>query len=262
MRAVCCCAAGKEECHSIVFHLHQAGNVIAVVPVLVLLELVAAAGCPQLLDLGAGQPANQVEVVNGHVDELTAGARSVLERALDDGDRVLRIAANQNDVTDVAVFHLLLGYLIGVVIAAHEAQHKGQLRVSGDDGLGLLALFNRVSQRLFAENVLAGVHGNLDHLNMRCSIGDDGNRLDVRVGAQRLRVVVHCGNAQFLSDLLCAVEVCVCDSYQLRTRNAVCNVAGMLVTQTTYTDDTNLQLFHRNTLLFDLFLLFLLKIMG
>ena len=107
----------------------------------------------------------------------------------------------------------------------------------------LLALFNRVSQRLFAENVLAGVHGNLDHLNMRCGIGDDGNRLDVRVGAQRLRVVVHCGNAQFLSDLLCTVEVCVCDSYQPGTRNAVCNVAGMLVTQTTYTDDTNLQLF-------------------
>ena len=48
MRAVCCCASGKEECHSIVFHLHQAGNVVAVVPVLVLLELVAAAGCPQL----------------------------------------------------------------------------------------------------------------------------------------------------------------------------------------------------------------------
>ena len=125
--------------------------------------------------------------------------------------------------------------------------------MSGDDGLGLLALFNGVRQRLLAENVLAGVHGNLDHLNMRCSIGDDGNRLDVRVGAQCLRVVVHCGNAQFLSDLLCAVEVCVCDSYQLRTRNAVCNVAGMLVTQTTYTDDTNLQLFHRNTLLCDLF---------
>ena len=75
---MCCCAAGKEECHSIVFHLHQAGNVVAVVPVLVLLELVAAAGSPQLLDLGAGQPANQVEVVNGHIDELTAGARSVL----------------------------------------------------------------------------------------------------------------------------------------------------------------------------------------
>ena len=149
-----------------------------------------------------------------------------------------------------------------MVIAAHEAQHKGQLRVSGDDGLGLLALFNRVSQRLFAENVLAGVHGNLDHLNVRSGVGDDGNGLNVRVSAQILRVVVNGGYAQFFSDLLCAVEVCVCDSYQLRTRNAVCNVAGVLITQTAYTDDTNLQFFHSNTLLCDLFLLFLLKIMG
>ena len=134
--------------------------------------------------------------------------------------------------------------------------------MSGDDGLGLLALFNRVSQRLFAENVLACVHRNLDHLNVRSGVGDDGNGLNVRVSAQILRVVVNGGYAQFFSDLLCAVEVCVCDSYQLRTRNAVCNVAGVLVTQTAYTDDTNLQFFHSNTLLCDLFLLFLLKIMG
>ena len=134
--------------------------------------------------------------------------------------------------------------------------------MSRDDGLGLLALFNRVSQRLFAENVLAGIHRNLDHLNVRRGVGDDGNGLNVRVSAQLLCGRINSGNAQLLSDLLCVVEVCVCDSYQLRTRNAVCNVAGMLVTQTTYTDDTNLQLFHSNTLLCDLFLLFLLKIMG
>ncbi len=151
--------------------------------------------------------------MNGHIDELTAGARSVLERALDDGNRVLRVAANQNNITDIAVLHLLLGYLVGVVIAAHEAQHEGKLRVSGDDLLCFLALFNRVSQRLLAENVLAGVHGNLDHLNVRSGVGDDGNSLNIRVGAQRLRVVVNGGYAQFLSDLLGTVEVCVCDSY-------------------------------------------------
>lgn len=257
MRTVCCCTAGEEECHCIVLHLHQAGNVVAVVPVLVLLELVAAAGSPQLLDLGAGQPADEVEIMDGHIDELAAGARCVLERALDAGDRVLRIAANEDNVTDVAVLHLLLGYLIGVVAAAHEAQHKGQLRVSGDDGLGLLALLNGVCQRLLAENVLAGIHRDLDHLNVRSGVGDDGNGLNVRVSAQLLCGRVNSGNAQLLSDLLCTVEVCICDGCQLGARNAVCDVAGVRITQTAYTDNTNLQLFHSKYTPYTLFLLFI-----
>ena len=37
--------------------------------------------------------------------------------------------------------------------------------------------FSTVSASGFSQkNVLAGIHRDLDHLNMRCSIGDDGNR--------------------------------------------------------------------------------------
>ena len=142
-----------------------------------------------------------------HIDKLAARARGVFQRALDDGDRVLRVAADQDDVADVAAVHLLLGDLVGVVIAAHEAQHEDQVGMRGDDGLGLLALLYGVSQRLFTEDMLASVHGQLDHIHMGGSVRDDGDRLDVGVLAQGLGVLVDGGDAQLLRDLLCAVKV-------------------------------------------------------
>ena len=117
--------------------------------------------------------------------------------------------------------------------------------MSRDDRFGFLALLDRVSQRLLAENMLAGVHRKLDHLNVGSGVGDDGDRLYVGILAKRLGVIVNRGDAQFLRDLLGAVEVRVRNCNQLGARYAVSDVAGMLIAQTAYADDTDFQLFHR-----------------
>ena len=241
---MCCCTACVEECHGLVLVLNQAGYVIAVIPILVLLELIAAADCPQLLRLRLGQPANQVDIMDGHVDELTAGTRCVFQCALDDSDRILRVAANQNDVADVAAVDLFLCNGIGMVVTAHEAQHEDKLRMSFYNLLSLLALLYGLSQRLFAEYVLAGVHSQLNHVNMRVGVGNDGNSFYIRVVAQVCRILINSGYAQFFCNFLCASDVLIADCNQLRTRNAVCDVASVLIAQTTNTNDTDLQLFH------------------
>ena len=98
--------------------------------------------------------------------------------------------------------------------------------------------------------MLACVHGNLNHLNMRIGIGDDGNSFDLRVCAQFLRIAVNSGDTQFFRNFFCACKVAVTDCDQLRARYAVCDVAGMLITQTSNTNNTNFQLFHTNSLLY------------
>ena len=65
-------AACKEEGHDVVLHLDQAGHIVAVIPVFVLWELVAAANRPELVRLGSRQPSDQVDVMDGHIDELAA----------------------------------------------------------------------------------------------------------------------------------------------------------------------------------------------
>ena len=80
-------------------------------------------------------------------------------------------------------------------------------------------------------------------------VGDDRNSLNIGILAQRLGIAVHCGHAQLLRDLLGAVEVCVRNRDQLRARNAVCDIAGVLIAQTADTDDADFQLFHRYALL-------------
>lgn len=141
MRTVCCCTAGEEECHCIVLHLHQAGNVVAVVPVLVLLELVAAAGSPQLLDLGAGQPADEAEIMDGHIDELAAGARCVLERICD--GRVLLCFNDQPALVVVLVEQLEYGREVYAALrVARYGEHA--LRNGAEEALVLsVALVHR-----------------------------------------------------------------------------------------------------------------------
>ena len=91
--------------------------------------------------------------------------------------------------------------------------------------------------------MLAGVHRKLDHLNVGSGVGDNGDRLYVGILAKRLGVIVNRGDAQLFCNLLCAVEVCVRNCNQLGTRYAVSDVAGMLIAQTAYADDTRFSAF-------------------
>ena len=187
--------------------------------------------------------------MDGHVNELSAGAGCILQCALDNGNRVLGIAANQNDVADITAVDLFLCNSIGMVEAAHEAQHEGQLRMSFYNLFCSLALLYGLSQRLFTEYMLACIHSQLNHIHMGSGVGDDGNCLNIRVVAQVSRILIYCGYAQLFCYFLCTGDILVTDCNQITSRYTVCDVACMLITQTANADDTNFQLFHNDYLL-------------
>ena len=113
-----------------------------------------------------------------------------------------------------------------------------------DDGLGGLAFFLGLGQRLFAEDMLAGIHGDLDHLDMGGGIGDDGDCLHVRVGTELLRIRINSIDAELLCHLLCAGFVAVTYGDQLCAGDAVCQVACMLIAESADADDTKFNFFH------------------
>ena len=243
------CPAGEHECHSVVLALHQAGYVVAVIPILELRELEAAADCPDLLGLGTGEPADQVDVMDGHIDELAAGSGGKGQIAVKCGPGILGVAADQDYIADVAVLDFFLCDPIGLVEAAHKAEHEDLIGMSLDDLLCLEALFNVFCQRLLAENMLAGFHCDADHIHMGGGIGKDRNCFHFGVCAHGRGLRINLFNVQLVSDFLCAGSVAIADSDELHAGNAVRDIACMLITKTSDSDHTHLKLFHDSFLL-------------
>ena len=182
--------------------------------------------------------------MDGHIDELAAGSRSERKIAVECGPGILRVAADKDNFADVAVINLLLGDTIGFIKTAHEAEHKYLIGMSLDDLFCNEALLNVLSQRLLAEDMLAGFHSDADHVHMGSGVGEDGNCLHFGICAHGRRIGVDLLNIQFVRDFFCARGIAVADRDQFHTGNTVCDIASMLITKTSDTDNTHLKLFH------------------
>ena len=88
---------------------------------------------------------------------------------------VLGIGADQHHLADLPGVHPALGLGVGGVEAAHEAQLEHQLWMGLHHLLRLLALGHVDAQGLFAEDVLAVLHGDPDLLHMEEGRRDDGD---------------------------------------------------------------------------------------
>ena len=182
--------------------------------------------------------------MNGHIDELAAGFRRIGQCPFDDGPGILGIAAHQYDIADVAVLDFFLCHLVGMVKAAHESKHENLIRMRLDNGLRLFAFFDIFRQGLFAEHMLAGLHGYLDHLHVRSGIGKDGDSLHFAVRAHLRRILEYLLHAQLFRDFLRMLHIKIADRDQFHAGNAGRNILCVLISQTSDSDDTDLQFFH------------------
>mgnify|MGYP005856462583 CR=1 FL=1 len=237
-------AVGEHEAHCAVLHLDSSGCVVGIVQLLIQVELEYAANRPDVLDVGAGEPADEVDVMYAHIEVLTAGVRCKLERTLDGGAGVLRVGADENDLADVAVVDLALCLSIGLVEAAHKAQLEDQIGVCLDDLFRGLALLYVGAERLLAEHMLAVVHGNFNLLAVQEGRGNDNDRVQLRILAHFLKIGVSIRHAELCRNFLYAVRIYVADGCQLTARNLRCKILCVLITQTTQTYRTNLNSFH------------------
>jgi len=144
-------AAGIEEGHRFVFVLHHDGYVVAVVPLTVLLKLKTATDAPDVFWLGFGEPADEVDVVDAHVEELAATPFGEFEGALDRGDRVDGVAADHDYAADFTAVDAGFGIEIGGVETAHETEHEDLVRI-GFDGLFRESALSDVGTERFSEN--------------------------------------------------------------------------------------------------------------
>jgi hypothetical protein len=92
--------------------------------------------------------------------------------------------------------------------------------------------------------MLAGFHCDADHIHMGGGIGEDRNCFHFGVCAHGCGLRINLFNVQLVSDLLCAGSVAIADSDELHAGNAVRDIACMLITKTSDTDNTHLKLFH------------------
>src|SRR5699024_5587927 len=120
----------------------------------------------------------------------------------------------------------------------------GQLGMTLDSALGLLALLHVNAQRLVGEDVLASVQRRLDLPAVLGRGGNDGDRVDVSLGQHLTEIGVDIGHAQVLLGVLqlCRNDRASCG--QLCVRNLICDVLCMDLAQASEACDTNLDLLH------------------
>jgi len=174
-------AAGIEEGHRFVFVLHHDGYVVAVVPLTVLLKLKTATDAPDVFWLGFGEPADEVDVVDAHVEELAATPFGEFEGALDRGDRVDGVAADHDYAADFTAVDAGFGIEIGGVETAHETEHEDLVRIGFDGLFRESALSDVGTERLFGEYVLAVFERDADLFRMQGGWGDDDDGVELRI---------------------------------------------------------------------------------
>lgn len=71
--AACCMGAvGKEKAHGAVFALDHGGGIVCVMQFPTEVELKDTTDGPDVTDVRAGEPADQIQIVDAHVQELAA----------------------------------------------------------------------------------------------------------------------------------------------------------------------------------------------
>jgi len=236
--------ANVNEAHCTVFELVASHSGLVVANLLEFRMLEGAALCVNLGCLAAQEPAHQVDVMDCHVEEDTAGGCSKLDCALNVCFGVDAGCLNHVGSADCALFDLLLCVSVGLVVAAHKAQHKGQVGMTLNSLLSLLALCNVNAQRLVGEYMLASVQSGLDLPAVLGRSGDDCNCVDVSLFQHLTEIGVNIGDTQLF---LCVFQLSRNDGAscgQLSVRNLVCDIVCVYLAQTAKTCDTNLNLLH------------------
>lgn len=163
-------AAGKTE-------VEDGGVVVGGVAEVLRLCTEGIAKGGDALNLEAGDEAGDIEVMDGHVHELTAAADDVLA-----GWRVGIVAdgAEEVDGADLAGGDASLGLGEAGVVAALEAdleRHAGAL----DDREGPLGRLDVEGDGLLTEDGLAGAGGGLDEVGVGSRGGDDDDGVDTGI---------------------------------------------------------------------------------
>ena len=197
--AACCMGAvGKEKAHGAVFALDHGGGIVCVMQFPTEVELKDTTDGPDVTDVRAGEPADQIQIVDAHVQELAARVGEEFQCGFNGAAGILGAGADQHHFADFTGVHTALGLSIGGVKPAHEAQLEHQFRMGLNNLFSFLALSHIGAQRLFTENVLAVLHGNFDLLHMKKRGGDDDDAVQLRIGAHGGKIGVSMRNAQFL----------------------------------------------------------------
>ena len=197
--AACCMGAvGKEKAHGAVFALDHGGGIVCIMQFPTEVELKDTTDGPDVTDVRAGEPADQIQIVDAHVQELAARVGEKFQCGFNGAAGILGAGADQHHLADFTGVHTALGLSIGGVKPAHEAQLEHQFRMGLNNLFSFLALSHIGAQRLFTENVLAVLHGNFDLLHMKKRGGDDDDAVQLRIGAHGGKIGVSMRNAQFL----------------------------------------------------------------
>ena len=76
-------AIGEQEAHGAVVALDHGSGVVGIVQFPVEVKFKHTAQAPDIFDIGAGEPADQIQVVDAHIQELAAGVGCKFQRGLD-----------------------------------------------------------------------------------------------------------------------------------------------------------------------------------
>ena len=202
------------------------------------------AGGINLSHLAAEEPAHQVDIMRGSIDENTARSLGELDAALDKCFRIQASRLDQIGLTDLTGIELCLGVCVGGVIPAHEAEEKDLVRMTLDSGFRTLALFERAAERLVGEYMFACVKRVFDHPAVFGRRGYDHNCLDIRFVHHFF--VVGCDIVD-LEIIFCPVELLLFEragSNQLAARDFERQVFGVNRTQTAQADNTDFDFLH------------------
>ena len=139
--AACCMGAvGKEKAHGAVFALDHGGGIVCVMQFPTEVELKDTADGPDVTDVRAGEPADQIQIVDAHVQELAARVGEKFQCGFNGAAGILGAGADQHHFADFTGVHTALGLSIGGVKPAHEAQLEHQFRMGLNNLFSFLAL--------------------------------------------------------------------------------------------------------------------------
>ena len=200
-----------------------------------------------LRSLAPQEPAHQIHIVNGGIQEDPAGGPAVPDGPLHHGFRVDPGGFHQIGRTDSPRSDFFLGIGVGLVIAPHKAQHTHQFRVPGHGRLRLKALFHRNAQRLFGKHVLSRVQRRLDLPAVLPGGGHDGHRVQFRISDHLPEIAVHLFKSQFLTGIRLTVRAGHAGRRQDRAGDLVGKVGSMDPAQPPQTGNANTQFLHKQS---------------
>ena len=194
----------------------------------------------------AEEPAHEVDIVDGHVDEDAARRRCEADGALHERFRIDARRLDHVRLANEAGLDLLHRISVRRVEAAHEAKEERELRMALYGDFRLLALLDIDPERLLREDVLASIERLRNLAAVQAARRDDGHGVDIGFREHLVKIRVDVLHTEFILRVL---QLCWHDGAgcrELCIRDLVGNIIGMDFAETTETSDTDFNLFHDN----------------